>query len=77
MRLWLRGFLIVFFTALNVKLISRGLYLGAFLSGFAISAVWWSNAGRASVDRSWRSGAVYALGAACGTILGMWLGSCL
>lgn len=76
-RLWLRGFLIVFCTALNVKLISRGLYVGAFLTGFAISIVWWSNVGHASEDKSWRAGTCYALGAACGTVAGMWVGSIL
>ena len=56
MRLFGRGFAIVFFTALNVRLISRGLYLGAFLTGGAISLIWWANAGQASLDRSWRAG---------------------
>lgn len=76
-KLWLRGFGIVFCTALNVKLISRGLYLGAFMTGFAISALWWGNAGKASIDRSWRAGVWYAAGAAWGTVAGMWLGSVL
>lgn len=74
MTLWVRGFGIVFFTALNVRLISRGLYVGAFFSGWAISALWWANAGKASVDRTWQAGVIYATGAACGTVVGMWLG---
>jgi hypothetical protein len=77
MRLFARGFAIVFFTALNVKLISRGLYLGAFLTGGAISLLWWANAGKASEDKTWAAGIRYAGGAACGTATGMWLGSLL
>jgi hypothetical protein len=74
MKLYLRGFAIVFFTALNVTCISRGHYLAAFLSGWAISAIWWANAGQASLDRTWQAGALYATGAACGTLAGMWIG---
>jgi hypothetical protein len=70
-RLFLRGWLIVTLTALNVSQIAHGRYAGAFVCGTAISAVWWANAGSASDDRSWRAGAAYALGAGCGTLTGM------
>lgn len=71
LRLFLRGFVIVMLTAMNVKMISRGLYGWAFVTGFGISAVWFSNAGKASDDRRLTSLLVYASGAACGTVTGM------
>jgi len=72
-----RGFVIVFLTAANVKLISRGLYPWAFVTGFGISAVWWLNAGKASDDRSRLSLLAYAFGAATGTVCGMLVGGWL
>ena len=73
-RLFLRGWLIVSLTALNVSQIAHGRWIGAFCCGCAISAVWWANAGKASDDRSWRAAFAYAFGAGCGTVTGMWLG---
>jgi hypothetical protein len=51
LRLFLRGFLIVACTAANVRLLSRGLYGWAFVTGWAISALWWTNTGKAGDDR--------------------------
>jgi hypothetical protein len=75
--LFLRGFLIVALTAMNVKLISRGLYVWAFLTGFSISAVWFSNTGTATDDRRLVCLMAYALGAGAGTVCGMWVGGWL
>ena len=47
--------------------------LGAFLIGGIISAVWWSNSS-AKREQFAGAGAVYAFGAAVGTVVGMWLG---
>jgi hypothetical protein len=74
MKLFLRGFLIVLCTAFNIRLISRGLYVSATVTGGLISALWWANAGSASENRTWQAGACYATGAALGTLTGMWLG---
>jgi hypothetical protein len=74
---WARAFLIVAITATNVVNISRGHYGLAFVSGGALSAIWWGNsrtAARSELPGAW---AAYAFGAACGTAAGMWLGRLL
>jgi hypothetical protein len=73
LRLWLRGFILVSLVAANTRQIAAGHYGGAFLVGGLISAVWWSNSSHKREDAT-GAGAVYALGAACGTVAGMWLG---
>ena len=66
-----RGFLIVFLTATNVYQVSHGHYVGAFVVGFGISAVWWSNARKSNRSELPLAGTCYALGAASGTLVGM------
>jgi hypothetical protein len=75
--LFFRGFTLVACTACNVKLISRGLYGWAFVTGWAISALWWTNCGKAADDRSITSLLIYATGAATGTVVGAWVGGWL
>lgn len=73
-RLFMRGFVIVALTAWNVRHIAALQYPWAFAGGFGISFVWWGNSrGAAHSELRWAR-EVYALGAACGTLLGMWLG---
>jgi hypothetical protein len=64
---------IVLLTAMNVGQISGGHYLGAFVTGASISWVWWSNAHRAAHTSVRGAQHAYALGAACGTVTGMWI----
>jgi hypothetical protein len=59
--------------ALNTRQIAAGNYSGGFLVGGAISLVWWSNSSKTREDVR-GAGLAYALGAACGTVFGMWLG---
>lgn len=75
MTLFLRGFVIVFLTACNVRLISRGMYAWAFVTGFGISYVWYGNSRAAQLDA--KGATVYGLGAAVGTVAGAWLGGWL
>ena len=70
----LRGFVIVFLTACNVVQISRGHYPGAFIIGGAISYVWWGNSHSAAHQKDPYARQAYALGAACGTVVGMFVG---
>lgn len=70
-RLFLRGWLIVTLTALNVSMIAWRAFPAAFVTGCAISALWYANAGTAATDRSWRALCAYAVGAGCGTVTGM------
>lgn len=73
LRLFLRGFVIVTLTAYNVTNIAQGQYGHAFLGGFGISFVWWGNSrGAAHTEVAWAR-ETYALGAACGTVVGMYL----
>lgn len=69
--LFCRAFLQVSLVALNVSQIAKGNYATAFLTGWAISALWWSNARGAG--RSDVRGALlaYSVGAAFGTVAGM------
>ena len=71
LRLFCRGFVIVALTAANVVFISDRAYLAAFITGFGISAAWWTNAGKAADDRRAVALAAYAIGAATGTVTGM------
>ena len=66
-----RGYLIVLLTAMNVGQISGSHYLGAFLTAFGISWVWWHNAHTAAHNGSPWAGYLYGLGAASGTLTGM------
>lgn len=69
---FLRGFAIVALTASNVAQIAGGHWVGAFLNGGAISWVWWTNARQAAHSRACYGRFAYALGAAMGTVFGMW-----
>lgn len=72
-RIFLRGFTIVTLTAMNTSQIAQHDWFPAFVVGYLISAVWWSNAHSAGVTELPHAGPVYAFGAACGTVFGMLL----
>lgn len=69
--LFLRGFVIVALTATNTGQIAGKHWLGAFLVGFGISFVWFSNARSAAHSELRWAREAYALGAATGTSTGM------
>ncbi len=70
MKLFITGFVQVFFVAVNTFLISRMLYAGVFVFGFLISFVWSWNVKRVAFgtikDRLW-----YSLGAGTGSLAGL------
>lgn len=70
----LRGFTIVLLTSLNVVQIAGGHYGGAFVVGGAISWVWFGNSRTAAHSQAPYARQAYALGAALGTIAGMFIG---
>lgn len=73
LRVFLRGFVLVTLVAANTRQIASGRYVGAFIVGGLISAVWWANS--SSQRESFAgAGALYAFGAAVGTVFGMWVG---
>lgn len=72
--LGLQGFVIVFLTSLNVVQIARGHYASAFVVGGAISWVWFGNSRTAAHSQATYARQAYALGAAIGTVTGMFVG---
>lgn len=75
--IWWRAFSIVTCTALNVSQVAGGRYHAAFFTGGVLSWIWWQNTKTAAHTNVRGSQAAYALGAACGTMFGMYLGSLL
>jgi hypothetical protein len=73
LRCFLRAFLIVMLTASNVKLIAAGAWLPMFVTGTALSWVWWRNTQTAATSTGRFDRAAYALGAGCGTVCGAWV----
>jgi hypothetical protein len=74
LRLFLRGFVIVTLTAMNVRQISAGHYGPAFVVGCGISGVWWFNSRSAAHSAAPGAWLAYCLGAGAGTVFGMWIG---
>lgn len=71
--LFVRAYLQIALVSANVANIAAGHYVWAFLTGFGISYVWWLNARSAGRVEGRGGHLAYALGAACGTITGMYL----
>ena len=71
--LFLRGWFLVMLVSANTVQIAHQHYIGATLLGFAISMVWWMNAGSSGRSTDWRDGVWYAAGAALGTLSGLFL----
>jgi fucose permease len=71
--IFFRGFLIVTLTASNIGQIAGRHWVGAFVGGFGISFVWWMNSKSAAHSSLRFARECYALGAASGTVFGMWL----
>ena len=69
--LFLRGWLQVALVASNVVQVSQGHYGAAFVTGWAISGVWWLNAHSAGRNDTPYGGLAYSTGAAVGTVTGM------
>lgn len=65
------GLLQVTLVAMNTKQIAQSHFFGAFVIGFSISLVWTFNV--RSATKGGMAACLYSLGAACGTVLGMWL----
>jgi hypothetical protein len=66
------GMLQVSLVSVNTYLISHEHYVGAFFVGFLISLVWSFNVKKIAFG-SWSDRILYALGAAVGTILGLYI----
>lgn len=72
--LLVRGYVMVTLVSLNTIQVAHGRHAAAVGVGFLISLTWWSNSSKKREDVR-GAGVTYALGAALGTLTGMWLGS--
>jgi hypothetical protein len=70
MKLFLTGFLQVFFVAVNTYFISREFYIGVFICGVIISLIWSWNIKKIAFG-STRDRIVYSLGAGLGSLIGL------
>ena len=72
---WWKAFSIVSITALNVVQITGHHYPAAFCTGSLLSFIWWINTKTAAHSELPGAHLAYTLGAGCGTVFGMFLGS--
>lgn len=75
--IFFRAMLQVALVAWNVVNLSRGEYGLAFVSGAAVSFVWWTNARTSALSDAPYGRYAYALGAGVGTVAGMGVGAWL
>lgn len=73
--IFFRAFAQVGAVALNVSMIANKQYLLAFFTGGLVSYIWWKNSRTAASFEGELPRWIYATGAACGTVAGMWLGA--
>lgn len=70
LKLFITGFLQVFFVAINTYFISKEFYIGVFICGIIISLIWSWNIKKiafgSTIDRI-----VYSLGAGFGSLIGL------
>ena len=72
---WWRAFSIVSMTSLNVTQVTGHHYVSAFFTGSLLSFIWWANTRTAAHSDLAGAQVMYTLGAGCGTVFGMYLGS--
>jgi hypothetical protein len=70
--LFFRAYIQVGLVAINTYQLAHGYYLGAFIVGFLISLVWSYNV-KSMAFGSFADKVSYALGAACGTVTGLYI----
>jgi len=70
MKLFLTGFLQVFFVACNTYFISKSFYIGVFICGLIISLIWSWNV-KKIVFGTFNDRIIYAFGAAFGSLFGL------
>lgn len=72
MRLFITGFLQVFFVSVNTYLISKTLFFGIFICAFLISFIWSYNVMKVAFG-TFKDRLTYAIGAGLGSLLGTWI----
>lgn len=69
-KLFITGFVQVFFVAINTYFLSKIFYVGVFLCAFMISLIWSWNVKKVAFGTT-SDRLIYALGAAFGSIVGL------
>lgn len=72
MKLFITGFVQVFFVAINTYFISKSFYAGIAICGFMISIVWSWNVKRIAFGSN-KDRIIYASGAALGSLAGAFI----
>ena len=72
--LFLTGFIQVYFVAVNTYFIAKEMYFGVLIAAFMISLIWSWNVKRVAFG-STTDRIVYAFGASCGSLVGLWSSS--
>lgn len=70
MKLFITGFIQVFFVAINTFFISKAIYGGVFICGFLISFVWSWNVKKIAFGTI-KDRIYYSLGAGAGSLIGL------
>jgi hypothetical protein len=70
MKLFITGFVQVFFVAINTYFLSKEFYLGVFICGIIISLIWSWNVKKIAFG-SFRDRVIYSLGAGFGSLFGL------
>lgn len=68
------GFIQVYFVAVNTYFIANEMYFGVLIAAFMISLIWSFNVKKIAFG-SLSDRVVYALGATCGSLVGLWSSS--
>lgn len=68
------GFIQVYFVAVNTYFIANEMYLGVLIAAFMISLIWSFNVKKVAFG-STTDRVAYALGATCGSLVGLWSSS--
>ena len=71
-KLFLTGFIQVFFVAINTVFLARSFYIGVFIAAFLISIVWCFNVKKITFGNN-MDRVLYSLGAACGSLAGLFI----
>jgi hypothetical protein len=69
-KLFITGFVQVFFVAINTYFLSKEFYIGVFICGTIISFIWSWNVKKIAFG-SFRDRIAYAFGAGCGSLVGL------
>jgi hypothetical protein len=74
MKIFFQSFFQIGLVAINTLLISKGIYFAVFIVSFIISLLWALNVSKVAISTIQQK-LTYALGAGCGAVIGLFLGT--